>query len=114
VTLEEEITNLTAKWYKYVSLDHHKDRDCHWHIEKTWSYGEEPYYQAYHNGYIINNWVSPKCDTAEMAMTILRDKLKNEIKSAIVALEDMVGNQDALDWVNKKEEEVKNIIKEIQ
>lgn len=43
MSLEKEIILLTSKWYKYVNLDHHKDRDCHWHITKTYSYGDEAY-----------------------------------------------------------------------
>jgi hypothetical protein len=83
MTLEEEITKLTDVWYEYVNKDHHKDRDCHWYIEKIWSYGQEPYYIAYHHGYIINHWTSPKCGTEEMAMTLLRDKIKRELEHAV-------------------------------
>ena len=39
---EEEITKLTELWYEIVGNDHHKDRDCHWYINKVWSYGEKP------------------------------------------------------------------------
>lgn len=86
MTLEEEITKLTDLWYQYVNQDHHKDRDCHWYIEKIWSYGEEPYYIAYHHGYIINHWTSPKCATEELAQTLLRNKLKWELKDAAESL----------------------------
>jgi hypothetical protein len=83
MTLEEEVTKLTDVWYEYVNKDHHKDRDCHWYIHKIWSYGEEPYYVAYHHGYIISHWTSPKCGTEEMAMTLLRDKIKKELEHAV-------------------------------
>jgi hypothetical protein len=86
MTLEEEITKLTDIWYEYINQDHHKDRDCHWYIHKTWSYGEEPYYIAYHYGYILDHWTSPRCATEEMASTLLRDKLKRELKDAIKQL----------------------------
>lgn len=114
MTLQEEVINLTAKWYKYVNLDHHKDRDCHWYITKTYSYGQEPYYEAHHSGYIIDHWTSPKCGTEELAETILRDKLRNELNTAIISLKDALGNQDALDWLNQTEEEVKSLIKELE
>ena len=114
MSLEEEIISLTAKWYKYVGMDHHKDRDCHWYITKTYSYGQEPYYEAHHNGYVIDHWTSPKCGTEELAETILRDKLRNELNTAIISLKDVLSNQDALDWFNQTEEEVKNLIKELE
>lgn len=109
MTLEEEITMLTSKWYKYVNLDHHKDRDCHWYIEKRWSYGDEPYYQAHHYGYIIDHWLSPKCGTLELAETILRDKLKNEINSALMHLTDMLQDKEMLDWHGGKDRVVELI-----
>ena len=106
MTLEEEITALTNKWMKYIGIDHHKDRDCHWYIEKVWSYGEKPYYQALHHGYILEGWTSPKCGTEEMAQTLLRDKLVKEIDAAIVHLDNTMQYQEALDWMNKTEDEL--------
>ena len=76
LTLEQEILELTKQWMDYVSQDHHKDRDCHWYVTKVYSYGEEPYYEAHHAGYILDSWTSPRCGTEEMALTLLRDKLK--------------------------------------
>lgn len=114
MTLEEEITELTAKWMKYVSLDHHKDRDCHWYITQTYSYGEEPYYEAHHSGYILDHWTSPRCGTSEMASTLLRDKLKRELNEAIVHLYDTLKSDDALDCFGKTKEEIEKLIKELQ
>lgn len=51
-SVEEQILELTNMWYEYVSMDHHKDRDCHWHIEQVWSYGEKPYWTVWHDGYV--------------------------------------------------------------
>ena len=39
---DKEITELTTLWYNIISLGHHKDSDCHWYINKVWSYGGEP------------------------------------------------------------------------
>jgi len=79
MTIEKEITALSKQWMNALSNDYHKDRDCHWFIETIWSYGEDPYYQAHHGGYILETWTSPKCETAELAQTLLRDKLKKEL-----------------------------------
>lgn len=111
MTLEEEITALTLKWYKYVNLDHHKDRDCHWYIEKVWSYGNDPYYIAHHSGYLIDNWTSPKVETEELAMTILRDKLKRELDDAVIWLKDRIDMEEELDdWFGVPIEKVKEFI----
>lgn len=114
MTLEEEIAKLTQKWYRYVNLNHHKDRDCHWYITKTYSYGDEGYYEAHHSGYILDSWTSPRCSTEEMAATLLRDKLKNEIYSAIIHLKDALQDQNALEWFGSTEEEVKLLIEELK
>lgn len=114
MTLEEEIIMLTEKWYRYVNLDHHKDRDCHWYITKTYSYGDEAYYEASHSGYILDHWTSPRCSTEEMAATLLRDKLKNEINGAIMHLQDVLKDKDALDWFGSTKEDIEKLIKELQ
>ncbi len=123
MTLEEEVTKLTNVWYEYVNKDHHKDRDCHWYIHKTWSYGEEPYYQAYHHGYITSHWTSPKCGTEEMALTLLRDKIKNELKDAVEYLNstqywdenDKVGfpSYELKGLTKEKTDAILNIIQEV-
>lgn len=113
MTLEQEITKLTQKWYKYVNLDHHKDRDCHWTIEKIFSYGDEPYYIVSHHGYILESWASPKCGTMELAETILRDKLKNEIASAIIHLKEVSETPDAMEWFGSSKEDINKLIKEL-
>lgn len=111
MTLEEEITELTSKWYKIVSFDHHKDRDCHWYVEKIWSYGEEPYYVAYHRGYISETWHSPKCGTEELAQTILRDRLESLIKSEVDRLQTM--DDESIEWIGATKEEIDKLIKEL-
>ncbi len=50
--MKDKILKLTKLWYEYVGMDHHKDCDCHWFINKIWSYGGEPYYKIIHDGYI--------------------------------------------------------------
>ena len=87
MTLEEEITVLTEKYYKYVSLDHHKDRDCHFWIEKKWSYGNPPTYSAHHVGYVGSDLNTKEFDEEEDAMMWLADNLRNKIKQAIKYLE---------------------------
>lgn len=111
MTLEEEITMLTAKWYKYVGFDHHKDRDCHWYIEKVWSYGEDPYYYAYHKGYVSERWQSPKCETEELAQTILRDRLKKLLKSEVEHLQSM--DEESLAWMGMSKEKLDKVLKEL-
>ena len=87
MTLEEEITVLTEKYYKYVSLDHHKDRDCHFWIEKKWSYGYTPTYSAHHVGYVGSDLNTKEFDEEEDALMWLADNLRNKIKKAIQYLE---------------------------
>lgn len=75
MNVEEEIVYLSKVWYDYVSLDHHKDRDCHFYVKKNWAYGNEPYYEAYHYGYVAADFEGTKCDTLEEAQEELRDFL---------------------------------------
>ena len=48
MTLEEA----TSKYFDAIRQDHHKDRDCHFYINKVYSYGNPPVYQIEHFGYL--------------------------------------------------------------
>lgn len=80
--LEQEITDLSKIWYHFVGVDHHKDRDCHWYVEQYFSYGEKPYFQSWHSGYIGDDFEGTKCNTIEEAQEELRDRLLLEIHKA--------------------------------
>jgi hypothetical protein len=96
----QRITELTNKWYTYVNLDHHKSRDCVWYIETSYAFGEAPKYKAYHNGYIINSWDSPECDTLEDAEQWLINKLEREIEKAIIHLQEIIEAPEEEQWHN--------------
>jgi hypothetical protein len=95
--MNNEIIRLTNIWYDYVSLDHHKDRDCHFYVECAYSYGKPPKYYAYHNGYRMSDWTTPHRDTFEEAEKDLENKLRNEINSAILDLEMRI-ESDKEEW----------------
>jgi (2Fe-2S) ferredoxin len=76
--LASEITTLSQIWYELVNVDHHKDRDCHWHIDVSWSYGDGPVFTMYHEGYIYER-VSRKFRNMNSAMRFLRDTIKDAI-----------------------------------
>lgn len=80
-TVEEEIVRLTDIWYTYVSMDHHKDRDCHWYISTEFSYGKEPTYRVHHDGYIGDRMYC-KCPTYEKALEQLLWQLQTSIRQA--------------------------------
>lgn len=94
--LEEEIVELTNRWQWFVGQDHHKDRDCHWYIEQYFSYGEAPYFQAYHNGYVGDYFQGTKCTTLEEAQEELRDNILLQIHKAKI-------------WVSRNLKEIKEI-----
>lgn len=58
---EKEFIEVTKRWYDFVSQDHHKDRDCHWYLEKTtkYSYGQagtDDGWRICHSGYIFDDF----------------------------------------------------------
>lgn len=95
------IVSLTDKWYYYVNLDHHKNRDCIWNIEIKYAYGDEPKYIAYHNGYIIDDWSSPECATLEDAELWLINKLERELEKAVMHLQEIIDLPDEESWYDK-------------
>jgi hypothetical protein len=109
--MNKEIIRLSNIWYKYVSLDHHKDRDCHFYVECVYSYGKPPKYYAYHNGYVMEGWQTQPRDTFEEAEKDLENKLRNEINSAILELEMRI-ESDKDEWSVKEFEEELRVLKE--
>ena len=89
--MEDKILKLTTLWYKYVGMDHHKERDCHWYIIKVWSYGGEPYYCIDHHGYIFSVTDNRHCKTYEAAGKALCREIhkafKKEMKWAASVIE---------------------------
>lgn len=75
----EEITALTARYYELVGRDHHKDRDCHWYVEKRWSYGGPPVYAVIHEGYCYDR-VRVTCGTNAEAEEVLIRELNKAIE----------------------------------
>ncbi len=94
--MQQEIVRLSNIWMRFVGVDHHKDRDCHWYIQKYYSYGEKPYYMAWHHGYIADDFEGTKCDTLEEA----EEELLNAINFQI---------HKAKKWVSRNLEEAKSI-----
>lgn len=103
MNIEEEITYLSSIWYNYVGLDHHKDRDCHFYIQKIWSYGEKPYYLAQHYGYVVKDFEGTKCETLEESQEELRDflylSIHNEYKWLREAIAKIDDGED--DWTEE-------------
>ena len=81
--IEAEVVKLTQQWYEYVNTDHHKDRDCHFFVEKVFSYGEPAHYRAWHEGYVADSWNSDKFTTARDATLSLLDFLQKEKAKAV-------------------------------
>ena len=71
-----DVSRLTNIYNDMVCNDHHKDRDCHWYINKVWSYGEPPFYRVEHYGYVYKEVNEEnRCQTYEEAEEYMIDQL---------------------------------------
>lgn len=77
--VQYKITKLLEKWHEYIGKDHHKDRDCHFHVIATWSYGEPPKFEASHDGY-LTDFCGEEHDTYQAAEDELLVLVKNMIQ----------------------------------
>ena len=77
---ESRLLQLTRFWYEYVGCDHHKDRDCHFYINKVWSYGENPVYRIEHYGYMSVLDSHDLFETYEEALEEFIGWLESEIR----------------------------------
>ena len=102
MNLEQKITKLTAIWYNIVNTDHHKDKDCHFYINKTWSYGQKPVYTVEHYGYIRED-INEEFETYAEAEKFLHDILVESINT------EKLWAEEVLETENDKNNEYSNI-----
>lgn len=104
------ITKLTDLWMYVGCSDHHKDRDCHWYIEKRWSYGNAPTYTAQHWGYVYEPALcQPRQkykDALQDLYNLLKQGLEYQFEGAKEAISDPTdwNNTEALDILSKEQE----------
>jgi hypothetical protein len=78
--LQIRITALGARWMDLIGADHHKDRDCHFGIEKVWSYGMPPVYRVWHDGYVAEI-IDREFSTSHAAHRFLADEMEKMIRA---------------------------------
>jgi hypothetical protein len=85
-TVERSVDQLVAEYMRVIGPQHHKDRDCHWAIEKRWSYGELAGYYVQHDGYCYEHCGSCGEDgpfrTHEDALERMAHHLRRAIREA--------------------------------
>ncbi len=83
--MEKDFLEATKEWFEYVSQDHHKDRDCHWFLNRVekFSYGDskqgEEYWEMVHNGYIADE-IYFSGETRESVLAQTTGFIRNYIK----------------------------------
>ena len=84
IAIEWTDTNI-PKQAGWMSATEHKDRDCHWYIQQTWSYGDEPYWEAQHYGYVYEpEPIKSKSHDGALdeLIQMIKEGFKNEIEHA--------------------------------
>jgi hypothetical protein len=75
--------NLTRElldlWYELIGGDHHKDRDCHFYIERNFSTYKESKWRFYHCGYLLDE-IEEFYETYKEAEKGLQKLLAEKIK----------------------------------
>jgi len=80
-----KIRQLVSLWFSCL-IDHHKDRDCHFHISKDYSYDGQINYSVQHYGYVYKEVVD-EYNTWEEAEQALYKLLIKMIRSEIATWE---------------------------
>ena len=96
---ETEILKLSALWYSYVSMDVHKDRDCHWTIAENWSYSDVPKYDIHHDGYIYKNKNHHQYKTKEKAEKAMIAEIKKAFKKELKWANEVIAFASAYDKI---------------
>jgi len=74
----DKIADLNEIWYGLL-CGHYKDRDCHFYITQTFSYGGKGQWTVAHHGYVIHNYEETSFDTYEECQVELIKLLKDSI-----------------------------------
>lgn len=85
--LEAQFTALTVEWMNTIGPECHKDRDCHFYIERRWSYGDAPKWRAQHYGYWAEERLDKECATYHDALRALIEFLADELADAKKCIE---------------------------
>jgi len=85
--IEDEITELSERWYELIGGEHHKDRDCHWYVEVRWSYGLPQVYVVRHDGYTFER-IEEEFNTYAEALEGLKGYLERAISEENAERED--------------------------
>lgn len=79
------LNSLIAEYHSLIGKDHHKDRDCHFHIDKNWSYGKFIGYSVWHDGYCNKVSINlPSYEEAENFLSTLLVMWINQEKKKYV------------------------------
>jgi hypothetical protein len=61
--LYKRLNTALEAWYKIISTDHHKTRDCNFYITTVFCCFEEPKFFWEHNGYLLGDCMGERKDT---------------------------------------------------
>lgn len=77
----KQIKELLKRWGEIACSDHHKDRDCHFHIDQDWCiYEDNPEWSVIHRGYVDKDW-EYFAETYDEALDILITQLERAIRT---------------------------------
>ena len=75
----EKIAELNEIWYNLISSEYSKDRDCHFYIAQSFSYGQKGQWTVAHHGYINHKYEETSFETYEECQIELIKLLKDSI-----------------------------------
>lgn len=93
---QQKTSALVALWYQLVSLDHHKDRDCHWSIETAYSYDGKLAFRVSHYGY-VHREVSQECASYPAAEAALLEELTKAFQEQFESAEERAKDGEKYD-----------------
>lgn len=104
------LIELTAEYYALIGKDHHKDKDCHFYIQKIYSYGDEPYWQFLHYGYCwsVENFFQDEVNREKYKTYLNPHICNNQFPQRQTEQEAEQDMRNFLEWVIEKEKQVKD------
>lgn len=99
--LAQECQRLQDAWYNYVSLDHHKDRDCHFYVELDYAYdGTDISHAVTHHGYIYHDELRLEGNGTDYLPT-LKKAILTVVKDQLTYVNNVLSNPDSYDTAQR-------------
>jgi len=109
----DKISSLNEIWYDACCVDYHKDRDCHFYITQSFSYGDTGKWSVSHYGYINSHYQETEWETYVECQVELIELIKHSILEQLNHYIEKYGDLEYDQHIKYNKDELEEIKKKV-